>query len=112
MQRGKTGDGYVYYRTRACGDDVTVYEHQLMALLEHDPEDVFDPQSEVHHLSPARDINTTWLLDLVDAGQHRSRDRDRLQFRATGMAENGDEMSLVTVEPDPAGLVERMATVD
>lgn len=110
MQRGKTGHGYVYYRTRSNGDDLTVYEHQLMMLLDNDPGDVFDDQTEVHHLSPIRDINIPWLLDLVDAGDHRARERDRLQFLATGLAENGDEVSLVTVEPDSDGIVEEMAT--
>lgn len=70
MQRGKTGAGYIYYRDRSCGIDVTVYEHQLMALLEHDPAEVFSPDFDVHHEAPARDANVAAFLTLVDHTDH------------------------------------------
>ena len=73
MQRGRTGIGHVYYRDRSNGDDVTVYEHQLMALLNHDPFEVFDPCTDVHHVAPAPDANVPWLLTVEQSGQHRAR---------------------------------------
>lgn len=108
MQRGTTGHGYVYYRTRSNGDDFTVYEHQLMVLLDHDPDDVFDPDIEVHHLTPVRDLNVPWLLDLVDSDEHRSRPRDRTQIRKSDALSNGDDVFFVTVETDDSGVVESM----
>lgn len=77
MNRTRTGEGYIYYRDRSCGQDSTVYEHQLVMLLEHDPRDVFDPDVDVHHCVPARDINYPDVLELVDRYEHRSQGGDR-----------------------------------
>lgn len=109
MQRGRGKKGYIYYRDRSNGDDVTVYEQQLMSLISNDPHDVFDPDIEVHHLTPIRDLNVPWLLDLVDSEEHRSRPRDRAQLRERFPLENGDEAVFVTVEADGGGIVEELA---
>ena len=77
MSRQKTGEGYVYYRCRAGGDDVTVYEHQLVALLEYAPENVFSEEFDVHHEVPARDVNHPEFLSLERRDAHRSRGGDR-----------------------------------
>jgi len=77
MQRGKTGHGYVYYRDRSNGDDVTVYEHQIMALLDNDPALVFSPDTDVHHECPARDLNAPEILEVVDKEEHRSNGGDK-----------------------------------
>lgn len=62
--------GYWYFRDRACGEDVTVYEHQLNACLDHDPRDVFDPDNHVHHLNGVRCDNRPENLAVVDAELH------------------------------------------
>lgn len=77
MSRHKTGDGYVYYRCRAGGDDATVYEHQLVALLEYEAEMVFSEEYDVHHEVPARDVNLPEYLSLERREAHRSRGGDR-----------------------------------
>lgn len=77
MQRGKTGEGYVYYRSRARGEDVTVYEHQLMALLDHDPVRVFDESTEVHHVRSHPEFNVPWNLAVVNGDEHRTPIPDR-----------------------------------
>jgi hypothetical protein len=77
MSRQKTGEGYVYYRDRASGRDVTVYEHQLVALLEYEPETVFSEEFDVHHELPARDVNLPEYLSVLNRQAHRSRGGDR-----------------------------------
>jgi len=72
VQRGKTGDGYIYYRDRSRGYDVTVYEHQLMALLDHSATDVFADSTDVHHVAPTRDANVPGLLIVVESKNHRT----------------------------------------
>lgn len=81
MQRGETGQGYVYYRDRSRGHDVTVYEHQLMMLVDTDPALVFAPEWDVHHEAPHRAANVREFLDLVDAEEHRARGGDRYALR-------------------------------
>jgi len=76
MSRAKTGEGYVYYRCRAAGQDVTVYEHQLVALLEYEAQAVFSDEYDVHHEVPARDVNVLEYLSLVDREPHRRRGGD------------------------------------
>lgn len=87
MQRGKTGEGYVYYRDRSQGNDSTVYEHQLVALLDHDPRRVFDPDTEVHHVFPVVEYNlpeNVEVLDLDDhAREHEHRGRGKASLAAT-----------------------------
>jgi hypothetical protein len=68
MQRGVTGLGYVYYRDRSNGTDVTVYEHQLAALMDCDPQAVFDPDTHVHHASGMPADNRP--CELTVAGRH------------------------------------------
>lgn len=70
MQRGETGHGYVYYRDRSRGYDVTVYEHQLVALLVDDPSDVFDEETHVHHRNRIRLDNRPSNLELLDGSEH------------------------------------------
>lgn len=81
MQRGRTGQGYIYYRDRSSGEDVTVYEHVLMALLDHGPEVVFSGQTDVHHLAPGPDVNVPWFLAIVNRKDHRSAGGDRWSRR-------------------------------
>lgn len=73
MQRSETGLGYVYYRDRSRGYDVTVYEHQLVALLDEDPRDVFDTDSEVHHRNRIRLDNRRSNLELLEESEHAAR---------------------------------------
>lgn len=73
MQRGRTGEGYIYYRDRSNGCDVTVYEHQLMALEYHSPYVVFDEEMEVDHLPPAPDANVPEFLHVVSAEENGRR---------------------------------------
>lgn len=77
MQRGTTGHGYVYYRDRSCGNDDTVYEHQLMALEYFDSHAVFADEWDVHHLAPARDANVPEFLLLRLKDDHRSNGGDK-----------------------------------
>lgn len=72
MQRGETGDGYVYYRDRSRGLDVTVYEHQLVALLDTDPADVFDEGQVVHHDNRIRLDNRRSNLEVVQEEENIS----------------------------------------
>jgi len=78
ITRTLTIDGYAYYRDRACGDDKTLYEHQLVACLTHAPARVFSSDTDVHHEAPAPDANVpNGVLDLqwltpVDRRTHRS----------------------------------------
>lgn len=72
MKPAQTGEGYVYYRDRSGGEDVTVYEHQLVALLEHEPREVFDPAVDVHHT----ELRIPWAnwpdnVSPEDAYEHR-----------------------------------------
>lgn len=83
MYRGTTAEGYIYYRDRANGHDVTIYEHQLMALLENDPREVFDENTDIHHVAPAPDANVPWLLEVVDRYGHRSSGGDRYDAAAS-----------------------------
>jgi hypothetical protein len=70
MQRGETGHGYVYYRDRSRGFDVTVYEHQLVSLLEHDPHRVFHPDTEIHHRDGSTRYNVPSNLEVLDRPDH------------------------------------------
>ena len=73
MQVGKTGEGYVYLRDRAGGDDVTVYLHQLNALLAgHSVAEVFDPATEVHHRVPHKELNIPENLTVLSADRLRT----------------------------------------
>lgn len=72
MQRGETGQGYVYYRDRSRGYDTTVYEHQLVALLKYDADRVFDPDADVHHENRIRLDNRLENLDVVESRPHRT----------------------------------------
>lgn len=74
MRRTKTGEGYVYYRCRACGTDETVYEHQLVALLDYAGEDVFDDENHVHHEIPVPELNTRRNLRLLHVDEHEDVD--------------------------------------
>jgi hypothetical protein len=71
IQRSQTGEGYVYFRDRAGDGDRTIYEHQLVALLDHDPADVFNPSTEVHHETAIPWLNARSNLTVVDADHHR-----------------------------------------
>ncbi|MBV0903932.1 hypothetical protein [Haloarcula salina] len=68
-----TGLGYEYIRDRAGGDDVTVYVHQLVALLRDDvdPSQVFAPDHEVHHVDHIPWHNTPQNLELRESREHR-----------------------------------------
>jgi len=67
-----TGLGYEYVRDRAGGEDVTVYVHQLVAILGGaDPEDVFDEDVDVHHRNHIPWDNRSANLDLEDSRDHR-----------------------------------------
>lgn len=65
MQRAETGEGYVYYRDRSRGLDVTVYEHQLVALIDTDPAQVFADDHVVHHDNRIRLDNRRCNLEVV-----------------------------------------------
>jgi len=71
MQFGETGEGYVYLRDRSRGVDVTIYEHQLAAILKgHHVGEVFDPATEVHHRIPFRRFNLPEFVEVVDLETH------------------------------------------
>jgi hypothetical protein len=76
ISRTHSGPGYAYYRCRSGGDDITLYEHQLVACLEHDPHEVFAEETDVHHTTPVRDLNLPRYLEVVDKEEHRSRGGD------------------------------------
>ena len=66
-----TGLGYEYVRCRAGETDDTVYIHQLVALLDEDPADVFAPETDVHHQNHIPWDNRSDNLQLEDSRQHR-----------------------------------------
>ena len=66
-----TGLGYEYVRCRAAGSDDTVYIHQLVALLDEDPAEVFSPDVDVHHCNHLPWDNRPANLRLKDARDHR-----------------------------------------
>ena len=70
MQRSETGLGYVYYRDRSRDVDVTVYEHQLVALLDEEPREVFDEDTHVHHRNRIRLDNRRENLELIKEDDH------------------------------------------
>lgn len=74
MQRGTTGLGYEYYRDRSGGRDVTVYEHQLVALLDNHPEEVFREDTHVHHRDVPKWCNARSRLEVTRRDTHDGRD--------------------------------------
>lgn len=68
-----TGLGYEYVRDRAGGDDVTVYLHQLVALLHDDitPSQVFAPDHDVHHRNCIPWDNRPDNVELRESREHR-----------------------------------------
>ncbi|WP_336359067.1 hypothetical protein [Haloarcula sp. CGMCC 1.6347] len=73
MNLTHTGLGYEYFRDRAGGEDVTVYVHQLVALLHDDisPAQVFAPDHDVHHVNHIPWHNTPDNVELREAREHR-----------------------------------------
>lgn len=75
MQLGTTGEGYVYLRSRARGEDVTVYLHQLAAIRAgYSVDEVFDSETEVHHRWPVKDLNEPWNVEVVSVDEHNDLD--------------------------------------
>jgi len=71
--RQTTGGGYVYYRDRSGDTDVTVYEHQLNAILAgFSPYDVFASDTEVHHRNLRRFDNRPSNLCVENGKEHRT----------------------------------------
>lgn len=71
MQLGETGDGYPYLRSRARGEDVTVYLHWLGALeAGHSLEEIVADDTEVHHVHPILEWWTEENVEVVDAEEH------------------------------------------
>lgn len=67
-----TGLGYEYVRSRAAGDDATVYVHQLVAITAGaDPRRVFSPDLDVHHENHIPWDNRSGNLVLEEADSHR-----------------------------------------
>jgi hypothetical protein len=67
-----TGLGYEYVRSRAAGDDATVYVHQLVAIIAGaDPRRVFSPHLDVHHENHIPWDNRPENLALEEANPHR-----------------------------------------
>lgn len=55
----------------AATDEQVVYVHQLVALLDHEPEDVFGEDTHVHHLMAApHAVDIPENLVVWDAGTH------------------------------------------
>lgn len=59
-------DGYFRYTD---GDEL-VHEHTLNALLDHEPEEVFDPDNTVHHCNTQKLDNRAFNLDIVERSEH------------------------------------------
>jgi hypothetical protein len=67
-----TGLGYEYLRSRAAGDDATVYVHQLVVITAGaDPRRVFSPDLDVPHENHIPWDNRPGNLVLEDADSHR-----------------------------------------
>ncbi|WP_256544824.1 hypothetical protein [Halobellus inordinatus] len=68
------GDEKVQYLERNNELGHLVYRHQLVALLEYDPEDVFHPDTHIHHLmgAPAA-VDVPENLTVLDAREHIKR---------------------------------------
>lgn len=65
-------DGYCRWRAydSDLGRDVYVYVHQLLACVDHDPREVFDPANSVHHEDEVRWHNTSENLEVHEHGDH------------------------------------------
>ena len=70
-----------YYRI--TDGETMIYEHDLVALLDHPPEDVFSDGRVVHHRSGAKLDNRRGNLTTLDYSEHS-------QLHADGVWEPGD----------------------
>jgi len=74
LYRSVGENGRVQYVVDSKGEKTAFYESQLVALLDNDPHEVFDPGSHVHHiLSLGIYLNHPDNLLVLDADEHRFR---------------------------------------
>lgn len=108
---------YYHYHDYYDGDRSTVYRHQVVALLNHDPHHVFDGDTVVHHdLGMPEPLDIPSNLEVLPRAEHskinggnahpdevlnamRDWDRDeRDESESEGEGEN-DEGELVELHP-------------
>lgn len=56
--------------TEPNGERKTVYVHQVLACVDHDPRRVFDPRTEVHHRDGVRWHNAPENVEVREADEH------------------------------------------
>lgn len=78
----KRPDGYCRWRSfdPSLGDDVYLYVHQLLACVEFDPADVFDPSNHVHHINGVRWLNLPDNIELRDDAEHGNYHMNGVEF--------------------------------
>lgn len=72
-----------YNRITDGSDEMIVYEHQLVALLDNPSEEVFDDDHIIHHRDGAKLDNRPGNLTTLDYSDHA-------QLHANGVWESGD----------------------
>lgn len=105
--RSKNPNGHLQLQSE---NGESVYVHQMVALLEHDPERVFHDDTHVHHLMAApHAVDLPENLEVLDAGEHARR-------HAHGTATDDPEKVLQHVfdefelQPTPPDTDERATT--
>jgi hypothetical protein len=72
-----------YKRITDGSDEMIVYEHQVVALLDNPPEEVFDDDHIIHHRDGAKLDNRPGNLTTLDYSDHA-------HLHANGVWEPGD----------------------
>lgn len=65
-----TYDGYECFWQTIDGEPVNVKTHQLLACVEHDPHDVFDASTVVHHQNECRFDNRLENIEVMGRDDH------------------------------------------
>lgn len=65
-----TTNGYERWVSYHDGERLGVYVHQLLACLDHDPYEVFDAETHVHHVTGHGLDNRAESLELLTASEH------------------------------------------
>ena len=65
-----TNNGYERWVTYYEGERPSLWVHQLLACLEYDPHEVFDPNTDVHHVTGHGLDNRPEAIELLTASEH------------------------------------------